>query len=259
MTISILQQQAWSSVSPESVLQELTRLHQLKVDGELLTVTPAPCPRLAFQIRRFKATILELLGAGKTREERCNEAWRRLGVDPDTYQAKEREAIQQESNYKGLSMFPLPTESPPAMEPGWGILKVIREEYCQHKEAAHYRVKVDGKAVVKLLCPKCGHNLRGPRRMAPVKKRTEVPWWPEGGPIVPDPDAQTDALVEWWDTVEANVTDGTVFSQGVTVMDARKFKQTITELIGLWKLGDPDLGLKAQLLAHKKHLEGVAV
>lgn len=258
MTITQLQEQAWATVAPGMVLKELQTGYQLKVNGQSLTITPAPCPRLAFQIRRHKVTLLELMGAGKTREERCKDGWRKLGIDPDTYQVEERTCLQQKNDYKGIAAFPVPTETPDPGEPEWGILKVIREEYCKHKDAQHYRVKDEGKIVVKLLCPECGHNLRGPRRMDSVKKRTDIPWWPKESPVQPDPDAETDALVEWWDTAEGNIIDGAVFCPGVTIANAGQFKRTMTELIGLWKLGESGAGLHAQLFSHKKYLEGAA-
>ena len=256
MTLSQMQEQAWASVSPSMVLQELTQSYQLKVDGDRLTVAPAPGPRLTFQIRRIKAKILELMGAGKTTRQRVDEAWKARGVDVDTYQVQERESYKLEASYKGPITFPPMEESPEVQQP-WEtpIIERIKQEYCQHTNAGHYRVKTEDGSQIKLLCPDCGRNMKGPRRFTEPKKRSTIPWWPKGSKVTPDPDAETDALVEGWSSVEADVADGCTFSQGIVIDDAGQFKQNITELIGLWKLGDPDHGLKAQLLAHKRHLQ----
>lgn len=256
MTITQLQEQSWSSVAPGAVLKELQAGYTLKIDGERLTVAPVPCPRLAFQIRRHKPKLLELLGVGKTVAQRVDEAWKARGVDTSSYQAQERESIRLETQFKGPITFPAVEESP-EVEPPWDtpVIERIKQEYCQHANAGHYRVKVDGETQVKLLCPDCGHNLKGPRRFTEPKKRSTVPWWPKDSTVTPDPDAETDALVEWWASVECNLADGMIFSQGITVCDAIAFRRTMTEQIGLWRLGDPEHGLKAQLMAHKLYLE----
>lgn len=255
-----LQEQAWSSVSPGNVLKELQSKHQLKVDGDKLIVSPPPGPRLTFQIRRYKQKLLELMGAGKTTAERIQEAQQQLGweVPADDYQQEERLAIVTEGSHKGKAITFDPAELETPVEAPWPapvIDRSIQQQYCQHKAAGEYRRKVEGTVVVQLLCPECGHNLKGPRRNKPYLKRINIPWWPKDSQVIPDPDAPTDELVEWWATVEPAVTDGSIFSPGVTVGDARSFRASINELIGLWRLGDPDHGLSAQLMAHKTYLK----
>jgi hypothetical protein len=257
-----LQEQAWASVSPATVLQELQQKHSLKVEGDKLIVSPPPSPRLTFQIRRYKAKLLELMGAGKTVQERIAEAQAALGwkVKPN-YEDEERKTIQGEPEQSvGIAMDfdPADTLEPEAQAP-WPAPVVDRqvlEHYCQHEQAQHYRRKVNGEVVVQRLCPDCGRNMQGPRRFTKPSKRSAVPWWPEDTPVQPDPDAETDALVEWWAGIEGTLTDGCLWSLGVTVDHAATFRRSINELIGLWKLGDTDLGLKAQLTAHQRYREG---
>lgn len=253
-----LQQQAWDSVSPTSVLLELKTKYTIEATADTIKVTPKPNDRLCYQIKRYKSKLLELLGVGKTTRQRVDEAWKSKGIDPDTYQAQERQALQTEDDFKGPITFPMPQESP-AVEPPWDSPVIIRvkQDYCQHQAATHYRVKEDHGIVVKLLCPDCGRNMRGPRRFSEAKKRSTVPWWPVGSKVTPDPDAETDALVEWWNNIEHNIVDGMTLSRGVVVGDAVAYRRSMTELIALWKFGDPDHGLKAQLKAHKKHMEAV--
>lgn len=251
-----LQEQAWNSAKPESVLLELQKQYTIEATKDTIKVTPKPNERLCYQIKRYKPKLLELLGAGKTTRQRIDDAWRSMGVDPDTYQAQERQAIQSEHDYKCTASFPVPQESPPVEAP-WPspVIDRVKQDYCQHLGAAHYRIKTDHGAVVKYLCPGCGHNMKGPRRFTEARKRSTVPWWPADAQVVPDPDAETDALVEWWNTVEGSIVDGMVISQAITITNAGTFKRTMTESIALWKFGDPDHGLKAQLQAIKKHME----
>lgn len=252
-----LQEQAWASVSPGNVLKELQSKHQLKVDGDKLIVSPPPGPRLTFQIRRYKQKLLELMGAGKTLAERITEAQQQLGWKTPEDQ-EERLSIVTEGSYKGKAITFDPAELETTVQAPWPtpvIDRSIQQHYCQHKAAGEYRRKVEGTVVVQLLCPECGHNLKGPRRNKPYLKRTNIPWWPKDSQVIPDPDAHTDELVEWWATVEPAVTDGSTFSSGVTVIDARAFRATINEQIGLWRLGEPDLGLSAQLTAHRTYLK----
>lgn len=272
-----LQEQAWASVSPGNVLKELQSKHQLKVDGDKLIVSPPPGERLTFQIRRYKQKLLELMGAGKTLAERITEAQEQLGwkvnkpsiTTPSTKLGEtnlaepnegeeERLSIVTEGSYKGKAITFDPAELETPVEAPWPapvIDRSIQQHYCQHKAAGEYRRKVDDTVVVQLLCPECGHNLKGPRRNKPYLKRTNIPWWPKDSQVIPDPDAPTDELVEWWATVEPAVTDGSIFSPGVTVANAKGFKASINELIGLWRLGEPDIGLSAQLTAHRTYLK----
>lgn len=259
-----LQEQAWASASPTAVLAELRRLHTLAVDGEKLTVSPPPSPRLTFQIKRYKPKLLELMGVGKTIAERIQEAQQKLGwksapASPDQLERdEERRSIQAESAYRGKSITFSYEEWDKPVQPPWPtpvIDRRVMEVYCQHGQAQQYRRKVDGTVVVQVLCPDCGRNMKGPRGFVEPRKRSTVPWWPKDTPIVPDPDAETDALVEWWGGVENDLVDGGIFSQGETIIDAKKCRRSINELIGLWKLGCTDCGLKAQLWAHKRYLE----
>lgn len=255
-----LQEQAWASVSPDNVLKELQTKHQIKVDGDKLIVMPAPSPRLTFQIRRYKQKLMELMGAGKTTAQRITEAQQQLGWQTSTqdedYSQDERLAIVTEASHKGKPITFDPAELETTVEPPWPTPVIERDKsLCPHPIPGHYRVKADDKVVVKYLCPDCGHNLKGPRRSTPPAKRSTVPWWPKDSQVIPDPDAATDELVEWWATVEPSITDGCTFSQGIIVDNASRFKASINELIGLWRLGDSDHGLSAQLIAHRAYLK----
>lgn len=253
-----LQEQAWASVSPASVLGELKKAHTVKIDGDKLIVSPPPAPKLAWQIRHNKPKLMELLGHGKTLSQRITEAQEQLGWKT-VEEKEERLAIQTEHAYRDKCItFSYGANESKLVEAPWPapvIDRSIQQQYCQHRTAGEYRRNVDGQVIVQLLCPECGHNLKGPRSNKPYQKRTNIPWWPENSPVIPDPDAPTDELVEWWQTVEANVTDGSIFSPGITVGCSKQFKASLTELIGLWRLGDPDIGLSAQLGAHRAYLK----
>lgn len=256
-----LQEQAWASASPQAVLAELQKLHKLTIEGDKIALDTAPSLRLAFQIRRHKPKLLELLGASKTIQERISEAQKALGwKDKPEVDYVERKAIQSEPELaKAIPCDFDPDTWEPTCAAPWETPEIdrsVKEFYCQHPEPKHFRRQVKGSVVIQLLCPECGHNLKGPRRYTPTGKRSTVPWWPEDSPVVPDPDAETDELVEWWQTAQAEITDGSIFSQGVKVDDASKFRERINELIALWRLGDPDFGLRAQLKAHKAWRDG---
>jgi len=252
-----LQEQAWASVSPANVLAELQSKHKIKVDGDKLLVMPAPSPRLTFQIRRYKQKLLELMGIGKTLAQRITEAQQQLGwkvTTDDDYSQEERLSIVTENSHKGKAITFDPAELETMVQPPWPTPEIERDKsLCPHPVPGYYRVKVDGQAVVKYLCPECGHNLKGPRRGTPPAKRSTVPWWPKDSQITPDPDAATDELVEWWNNTEASITDGCTFSPGVTVGNARQFKASINEQIGLWRLGGAVTGFIAQLTAHRAY------
>lgn len=253
-----LQEQAWASASPATVLAELQRLHTLNVDGDRLTVSPPPGPRLTFQIKRYKPKLLELMGAGQTVQERIREAQERLGWKaPPTEESAEREAIQSEPAVSAAMIDFNPDSWAPTATPEWPtpvIDRRVLEEYCQHPEAQAFRRKLDRTTVVQLLCPACGKNLKGPRREIFAGKRSAVPWWPAESPVVPDPDAELDELAEWWSGVEGRLVDGAVFSPGVAILDATKARASLNEQIALWRLGEPDMGLSAQLKAHRAYL-----
>lgn len=252
-----LQEQAWASASPGIVLKELQSKYVLKVDGDKLIVSPPPGERLTFQIRRYKVKLLELMGAGKTVQQRIREAQEQLrwDVSTDTYSQEERLGIVTEGSYKGKPITFDPAELETTVEPPWSTPEIKRDKsLCSHPVPGYYRVKVDGRAVVKYLCPECGHNLKGPRRGTPPAKRSTVPWWPKDSQVTPDPDAATDELVEWWNSTEASITDGCTFSPGVTIGNAKQFKAAINEQIGLWRLGGAVTGFVSQLTAHRAYM-----
>lgn len=279
VTLEGLRQQAWDTVKPETVLTELRqKRYQLRIEGQFLYVEPLPGERLTYLVRKHKPAILDLMGreahrdpytpekadpikdavlklfrahgwpeGGKEREEILQ-----LGEAFDTaYQWRDMAGVRHA--WVEIEKFYRRQNSQDYLRPE--ELRELKEWGCEHSGAQLYRVRTTEGTVVKHLCPACGKNLKGPRREVKPRKRADIPWWPEGADALPDPDAEVDELIEWWGTVEHETVNNSTWSPGVTVLESNTFRQSINELVALWKLGDTAPGLEARLRAHKTFRE----
>jgi hypothetical protein len=278
ITLTDLRRQAWDTVKPETVLVELRqKRYQLRLEGLYLLVEPNPCERLTYLVRKHKPALLDLLAREAHRDpytpekanpikESCLKLFRAHGW-PESGPAREEiiklaeafDACYQWHDMAGLRRCWAEIEQfyqkQAAQDYPPEVSVEVQQWACEHTGAQHYRVRTTEGTLVKLLCPACGKNLKGPRRIVSPRKRSDIPWWNDDGQVQADPDAEVDELIEWWGTVEHETVDHSEWTPGVTVLESNTLRQKINNLIADWKLGGAAPGLEAQLRTHKAFKE----